>query len=87
MMRVDELLDDVQERSGVAREEHVVLAGEFDVAGAVDVLGDVAGLPESQAGAADHQRRHPDRPQEMTHVNFEAGALAPIGELRRHRQA
>jgi hypothetical protein len=35
----DEFLDGVQQRSRVAQKEQVVLAGEFDVAGAVDVLG------------------------------------------------
>jgi hypothetical protein len=52
------------------------------------VLGDIpASLGASPAGAESHQCRHPDRPQEVTHVNLEVGAKAPIGALRRGGQA
>jgi hypothetical protein len=84
----DELLDSIQERPSVAHEEHRVRAGEFHVAGGVDVLGDVPTLLVAEpAGVDNHQRRHPDRAKEVTHVNLEGAAKDPRGDLRRHRHA
>src|SRR5690242_5829267 len=83
-----ELLDGVENRSTVTHKEQVVLAGKLDVSRPVDVLGDVPGERGTPPiGAANHQRRHPDRPEEVPHVNLDAGPIAPMSDLGRAREA
>ena len=67
----EELLDLADQRVGVPHGEEAVAALQLDVAGARDVLGQVAGvldLQERVVAAVHHQRRHPNRGQHVPHV-------------------
>ena len=61
---VDELLDLVEQRVGVAGEVDVIVAGQLDVAGARDVVGQVAtvgDVDQPVAATVQDQRRDADR--------------------------